>query len=263
MTHLRRDVVVERGKNFMSSDSERMAQGIAIVEEFFDGVFDALKQWIPQLSAELQEAGGKFTGPALTSLVKEGSFAILDTVDRPLYGAGFCGSDAIVTEGNPLAWWQGADRSLLATSTFGPGQAAIDLERLEWFRIPRETGAHHVAGPFVDYLCSNEITITSAEPLFVDGEFWGVACADVLVASIEESLLPSLEGISNASLVNANGRVVLSTDPDCDTGDRLPGIDAESGQVDEAAAGAAFSMVRSNKYPFALVAPRVAPRPVV
>lgn len=231
----------------MDSDSTRLARGLAVVDEFFDGVFIPLKKWIPELSTQLQAQGGSFSSAALTSLVKEGSYAILDTVDRPLYGAGFCGSDAIVTEGNPLAWWQGPDRLLLASSTFGPGQAAIDLERLEWFRVPRETGMQHVAGPFVDYLCSNEITITSAVPLFVDGVFWGVACADVLVASIEESLLPSIEDIANAALVNLGGRVVVSTDPEMETGDRLQGMGGDESD---------FIVVRSERYPFALVAPR-------
>lgn len=236
----------------IDSDSTRLARGLAVVDDFFDGVFIPLQRWLPELSKQLQAQGEPITSAALTALVKEGSYTILDTVDRPLYGAGFCGSDAIITEGNPLAWWQGPERLLLASSTFGPGQAAIDLERLEWFRVPRETGKEHVAGPFVDYLCSNEITITSAAPLFVDGEFWGVACADVLVASIEESLLPSIEGIANASLVNANGRVVVSTDPDLETGDRVQGLNPGSSEAGDGE----FTVVHSTRYPFALVAPR-------
>src|SRR5699024_6577727 len=109
------------------------------------------------------------------------------------------------------------ERSLLASSTFGPGQAAIDLVRLEWYRIPERTGKRHVAGPFVDYLCSNEITITSALPLIVDGEFWGVACADVLVHSLEGAMLADLAIAENVTLVNASGRVAISTDPDYET----------------------------------------------
>src|SRR5690606_19467320 len=112
-----------------------------------------------------------------------------------------------------------------ASSTFGPGQAAIDLERLEWYRVPRKTGRGHVAGPFVDYLCSNEITLTSTLPVLVNDEFYGVACADVLVSTIEELLLPTIDDAQGAALVNVNGRVVVSTDPDLDTGDRYEGLD--------------------------------------
>ena len=232
----------------MSGDANRISNGIAAVDDFFDGVFAPLRRWIPELEEQLRGAGGPMSGAVLVDLVRDGAHGILDTSDRPLYGAGFCGSDTVVTEGNPLAWWQGPERLLLASSTFGHGQAAIDLERLEWYRVPRQTGTQHVAGPFVDYLCSNEITLTSSVPLIVDGELWGVACADVLVATIEESLLPSMSGIEGAALVNAHGRVVVSSDPDRETGDRLPGV--RPGSEDPG-----IALLRSERYPFALAAP--------
>ena len=235
----------------MSSDANQLADGIAIVDDFFDGVFAPLNAWIPELAQELRSAELPLSGAALASVVRAGAFRVLDTEDRPLYGAGFCGSDAVMGEGNPLAWWQGSDRHLLASSTFGPGQAAIDLERLEWFRVPKHTGAQHVAGPFVDYLCSNDITLTSSMPVLVDGEFWGVACADVLISRIEECLLPSIRGVEGAALVNAHGRVVVAADPDRETGDRFPGIEAATAAVGDRA----VSVVRSQRYPFALVAP--------
>ncbi len=227
-----------------------VAPGIAVVDEFFDGVFAPLRAWLPALTETLCTLGGKITGAQLASLVESGSNAVLDTADRPLYGAGFCGSDLLVSEGNPLAWWQGPDRQLLASSTFGPGQAAIDLERLEWYRVPRQTGAHHVAGPFVDYLCSNEITLTSTVPLVTNQGFLGVACADVLLATVEELLMPSIAGIEGAALVNASGRVVVSTDPDHETGDRYLGM------KDDGAVSGPLWIERSTRYPFALVQPR-------
>ncbi|KAM9864271.1 hypothetical protein ACIFOC_02823 [Leucobacter aridicollis] len=236
----------------MSSDANQLADGIAVVDAFFDGVFAPLEAWMPELERELRAAQRPLTGPALAELTRAGAFGVLDAGERPLYGAGFCGSAAVVGEGNPLAWWQGADRHLLASSTFGPGQAVIDLARLEWFRVPKQTGEPHIAGPFVDYLCSNEITLTSAIPVVVDGEFWGVACADVLVAGIEESLLPSIRGIAGAALVNAHGRVVVSTDPDRETGDRMRGIGADDSEPGDDA----LLVVRSARYPFALVAPK-------
>ncbi len=227
---------------------------IELVDDFFDGVFAPLERWLPELREQLGRAlsDGPLTGAQLAALVEAGAHGILDATDRPLYGAGYCASDAVVSEGNPLAWWQGPERSLLASSTFGPGQAAIDLVRLEWYRVPEATGRRHVAGPFVDYLCSNEITVTSAMPLLVDGGFWGVVCADVLVASLEEALLPKVGDLADATLVNASGRVVVSSDPGCETGDRYAGADPERGIE---ALGASVRMARSRRYPFALVLP--------
>lgn len=217
---------------------------IARLDEFFDGVFAPLDDWLPRLRQQLSERleHGPVTGSGLIALVEAEAHAILETTDRPLYGAGYCASDGIVIEGNPLAWWQGSERSLLASSTFGPGQAAIDLRRLEWYRVPAETRERHVAGPFVDYLCSNEITLTAAIPLMLGDEFAGVICADVLVASLEDLLLPLVAEFEDAAIVNSNGRVVVSADHRYETGDRF-------------ALGAA-ELTRSARYPFALVSPQ-------
>nr|WP_237465324.1 hypothetical protein [Leucobacter luti] len=215
-------------------------RALARAETFFDGVFAPLEAWLPLLRQRLTGAlaDGPVTGAQLAALVEADAHAVLDTHDRPLYGAGYCASDEIVSEGNPLAWWQGAERSLLASSAFGPGQAAIDLVRLEWYRVPEATGERHVAGPFVDYLCSNEITVTSALPVALGADFVGVICADVLVSSLERALLPDLAG--GVTLVNANGRVIVSSDPEWETGDRHADTTARA--------------ARSARYPLAVVA---------
>lgn len=214
---------------------------IAQLDEFFDGVFAPLEAWLPTLETQLetQLEKGALTGVQLTALIEPSAREVLDLTNRPIYGAGFCATDRIVSEGNPLAWWQGPERLLLASSTFGPGQAAIDLQRLEWYRVPAETGRRHVAGPFVDYLCSNEITLTASLPVFLQGEFAGVMCADVLVASLEDLLLPLIARSGGAALVNASARVVVANDDEHETGDRFRG-DGE--------------LARSLRYPFALVA---------
>ncbi len=227
---------------------------IARIDDFFDGVFAPLEDWLPRLQAQLEERlrHGPFTGAQLAALIEPEAHELLRSTDRPIYGAGYCATESIVTEGNPLAWWQGSERSLLASSTFGPGQAAIDLQRLEWYRVPAETLQRHVAGPFVDYLCSNEITLTASLPVMLDGRFAGVMCADVLVASLEGLLLPLVASLEGATLVNANGRVVVSADPAYETGDRFAGVgpDADLGVL-----GEEVRVTRSARYPFVLLAP--------
>lgn len=245
-------MTARRGVTEVGKAADRaLSDGIAAVDEFFDGVFAPLDRWAPRLASQLQEhlGAGPLSGHQLAAIVEPEAHAILDVADRPLYGAGYCASEAVVSEGNPLAWWQGPERSLLASSTFGPGQAAIDLVRLEWYRVPQATGERHVAGPFVDYLCSNEITITSSIPVLLDGRFSGVVCADVLVSSLEGVLLPSVAELPEATLVNTAGRVVVSSDPGYETGDRFAGGDIAS-------LADAKRVARSARYPFALVAPR-------
>ncbi len=225
--------------------AERNAQCdrlIAQFDDFVDGIFAPLEAWLPRLQQQLSErlAQGPITGAQLTALVEAEAHAVLESTDRPLYGAGFCAAENVVAEGNPLAWWQGPERALLASSTFGPGQAAIDLHRLEWYRVPASTLERHIAGPFVDYLCSNEITLTASIPLMLDGQFSGVLCADVLVASLEDLLLPLLHTLDGSALVNSSGRVVVSAHHGYETGDRFAS-DVES--------------VRSERYPFSLALP--------
>src|SRR5690606_20463469 len=136
--------------------------------------------------------------------------------------AGFCASDRVVAEGNPLAWWQGPDRKPLASSLFGVGPGAVDLRRLEWYRVPELTGGIVVAGPFVDYLCSNEVTLTASKPLMIDGVFAGVLCLDVLVSEFETEFLPKFTSGSRVTVMNDLRRVVVSTDVTLLAGDRVP-----------------------------------------
>ncbi|MGO1406099.1 PDC sensor domain-containing protein [Agrococcus casei] len=219
------------------------------IDDFFGGVFAPLDDWVPRLSAQLAACKRPLTGAQLVTLTQPDAHALLDNTDRPLYGAGFCASEGIVTVGNPLAWWQGPDRALLASSTFGPGNAAIDLQRLEWFRVPAETGSRHVAGPFVDYLCSNEITLTASLPVTIKSEFVGVACADVLVTALEDVLLPLVERLGGATMVNSRGRVILSSS-EYDTGDLIRGAEEGAETLSD------VRVVRSQRFPFALLLPR-------
>lgn len=223
---------------------------IARIDDFFDGVFTPLEAWLPKLTEQIRErtTKGPMTGAQLVSLTQPDAHEMLSNTDRPLYGAGFCATEAVVSVGNPLAWWQGPDRALLASSTFGPGNAAIDLERLEWFRVPAATGERHVAGPFVDYLCSNEVTLTASMPVFMDDAFVGVACADVLAADLEAEMLPLISRLGDALLVNTRGRVVVSGWAGYDTGDLVRGVETGEFALDRP-----VHVVRSQRHPFLLL----------
>ena len=198
-------------------------RGLALVEGFFDEVFAILRDWAREVEADLarQLAAGPLSDGQLVALVEERSKAILGQTDVPIYGAGFCAAETVLPQGNPLAWWQGPDKQPLASSTFGVGPGAVDLRRLEWYRTPEMTGRAVVAGPFVDYLCSNQVTLTSAIPVSVDGAFAGVLCVDVLVSTLEDSFLPKLQSNNRVTVMNTNRRVVISTDVAVFTGDRL------------------------------------------
>ncbi|MGA5065442.1 cache domain-containing protein [Streptomyces exfoliatus] len=116
-----------------------------------------------------------------------------------------------------LEWWQrgpgGAVRPLLLD--LDPEHSAYsDYTHWDWYTLPRETGSRAVAGPYVDYLCSDEYGLTLSAPVTLDGRFVGVAAADVYLRHFEAAVLPALQRLpAPARLVNARGRVAASTDP--------------------------------------------------
>ncbi|MGA5192794.1 cache domain-containing protein [Streptomyces exfoliatus] len=116
-----------------------------------------------------------------------------------------------------LEWWQrgpgGAVGPLLLD--LDPEHSAYsDYTHWDWYTLPRETGSRAVAGPYVDYLCSDEYGLTLSAPVTLDGRFVGVAAADVYLRHFEAAVLPALQRLpAPARLVNARGRVAASTDP--------------------------------------------------
>lgn len=232
----------------MSGDPKKDVanSALATVDKFFDGVYKILQEWAPQVQQDIsaQLSNGPLNSAQLAQLVETESINILTESDLPIYGAGFCAAEKIVDQGNPLAWWQGPAHEPLASSTFGVGPGAVDLRRLEWYRVPEISGEFNIAGPFVDYLCSNEVTITSSLPLTIGGHFAGVLCLDVLVSQLEESLLPKLQDGYTVTLMNANRRVVFSTDNASETGDKLPQSRIET---------AGIVSLHSQKYPFVII----------
>ena len=152
-----------------------------------------------------------------------------------LVGAGFIAA-AGYRPGRPahFAWWLGplAGNPLLGT-TLAPTRLDLaarvhteylrDFRGLEWYRVPEATGRAHVTGPYVDHLCTFDFIITLTLPVVVDGRMAGVIGADVSVSRLEQALLPVLLALdAPAALVNAVGRVVISTEATLAAGDIVP-----------------------------------------
>jgi hypothetical protein len=98
----------------------------------------------------------------------------------------------------------------------------FDYTTADWFVTPERTRQPHIAGPYVDYVCTNEYATTLAVPVEARGEFVGIAALDVTVSAWERRILPALRSVGEpVTLTNASGRVIASTSALVSPGQRL------------------------------------------
>lgn len=185
----------------------------ADVSYFFESLLRDLHEWAGRMSKVFESHDGA-PGPqdldaAIHPLVNE----FLDRKELPLVGAGFVAArDALAGTPWHMAWWQGPAKERLLMLTIE--SAGETYSRREWFTVPMESGEGHVTGPYVDFLCTDEYTLTLTVPVTARGTIVGVAGADVLVETIELLLMDRLKDIDpRATLVNGSGRVIVSADP--------------------------------------------------
>jgi hypothetical protein len=126
-----------------------------------------------------------------------------------------------------LQWWQMDPSSSLVLALdpdLKPSSVGFyDYATTPWFDVPRRTGERHVVGPYVDVHGTGRYLLTLTLPVIVDGQFLGVAGADVLVSRFETYVLRSLGPLRRPFLLlNQEGRVVLSTSAQWLTGSLFP-----------------------------------------
>lgn len=195
----------------------------SVASRYFGALLPPLETHAAELSRQIARLSDeRLTASEIDALVEPHAHAMIDEAPEPIYGAGFIATADLLTDTpSHLAWWQGADRRKLVFAPQSVKQG-IDYRELEWFRVPQATGRAHVAGPYVDYLCSDEYTMTAAAPVIVGGEFVGVAGLDVMVDAIERRLTPALSALPHpVVLINGIGRVLVSTDARFAAGDAV------------------------------------------
>ncbi|MET8249108.1 cache domain-containing protein [Streptomyces sp. NPDC005202] len=191
----------------------------AQVGRALEAVFDAVAETRADTAALLARVAAEGRRPATVDLAALRPGLHLRLARKELVsGVGFIAAPGLLADVPAwLEWWQstaeGDVRPLLLD--LDPQQSAYsDYTHWDWFTLPRDTGRRAVAGPYVDYLCSDEYSLTLSAPVEVDGRFAGVAAADVYLRHFEAAVLPLLRKLPGpARLVNARGRVAASADP--------------------------------------------------
>ncbi len=114
-----------------------------------------------------------------------------------------------------LEWWQctpGHDQPVALEVDLHPHSLDFyDYAATDWFAVPRRTRRRHIVGPYVDVHGTDRYLLTLTSPVEADGDFLGVAGADVPISRFESLVLRSLGPEGDAVVVNDEGRVVLST----------------------------------------------------
>lgn len=194
----------------------------------FDDVFAMIDDWNSELSRHLLSSATP-TASDLDALVE--SFALPAVTGQGLItGAGFVCAPGLLADATwHLAWWLAdpAGPRRLATVDDPSSDQFRDYTALEWWRIPAHSGRRHLTGPYVDYVCTDDYTITVTVPVLAESRMLGVVGVDLLVDQLERELLPLLRTTgATTTLVNSSGRVVTASDARREPGSilRLDGL---------------------------------------
>ncbi len=207
------------------------ATAASAMSDVFDSVFALIDDWRAVVESALAERSGSITAAEIDHITEKLVVPRLSHSEALIIGGGFVAAPGFLADAPwHLAWWLGGGNS------FGMEDAAPatrrlhaeedplsdtfrDYTTLEWWRVPAATMSRHITGPYVDYLCTDEYTLTLTMPVVFGGVMVGIVGADLFVSDVERALLPAIRSIgAPATLINPSRRIVVSTDPHRPTG---------------------------------------------
>ncbi|MNO50084.1 Methyl-accepting chemotaxis protein PctA [compost metagenome] len=90
-------------------------------------------------------------------------------------------------------------------------ESYYDYRDMPWFSGPQQSGHAAVAGPYIDLYGQDMYILTFAMPILADGQFLGIAGADIALNRFERVLAPRLMRMSHEALiVTEEGRVLAA-----------------------------------------------------
>jgi hypothetical protein len=218
----------------------------AAIEEMFGRIAPIGAAFAAQRRACLA-AGTELTPDRLTG-VREiiwRQLGLLPAAD----GAGIVAAPWVVAgRERHLEWWQRSaagddDADAYSRIRLNLDPESIDLYDyldMDWFTVPRAEGRRYVYGPFIDFSGADRSILAMTIPVLdlADGEFLGVAGADIRMSQLEPALLAILRSLTApAVLVTADRRVVAANTHRWIPGTRLdrlprPGADEFTGVLE-------------------------------
>jgi hypothetical protein len=205
--------------------TRRAEQVLAAVACEVGRVFRSLRRLETDFSDVVARAGGP-TRAELAS-VRPTIFEVLDDHRGLVAGAGVIAApDLLADAGRWLEWWWSPSPKEivpLRVNLDPTSPDCFDYTTAAWYVTTARTSAPCVAGPYVDYACTNDYALTVAIPSGSPAGLTGIVAADVLVSNLERRVLPRLRSLGRPmALANAQGRVIASSSPRYAPGNRVP-----------------------------------------
>ncbi|HET6692734.1 MAG TPA: cache domain-containing protein [Pedococcus sp.] len=218
----------------MSAEAVARLQGpdvAALVSQLCAAFFGELDAMAAEVERELSVPVPRRSDLA----IEQRCHALLTDPSLKVAGAGLVmAPDVLADAAYWLEWWTAnpdatpPEPRRLTAETDPRAVGFRDYTHLPWYAVPRETGSAHITGPYIDYLCTDQQTLTLTRPVRRGGEFAGVVGFDLLVRTFEEQMFAPLGRVEGAcAVINTAGRVVTSSDLQWVTGDLIRGLPVE------------------------------------
>ncbi len=208
-----------------SGGNRRGADVLAGVGGALDGIFTSLGPLADRFRELVSDPDDRLNSDDLAGL-RPIIFDLLQRHAGLVGGAGIITAPDLLTDmSHWLEWWWTGPHGKPEALRVDPNPAApdfFDYVTADWYATPIRTGVRRIAGPYVDYICTTEYSVTLSIPVTTQGLAVGVVAADVPISSLETLVVPALLEIDQpAALVSADGRIIASNSPDRLPGDRI------------------------------------------
>ena len=159
--------------------------------------------------------------PLVSSLLRERDLAS---------GAGLAVQPAAGTAGAAvpaMAWWVVRDGAVRPKQhVLNPrSDSFYDVTQARWFRVPLANGVRTLLAPYVDSWGTDDVTMTAAVPLTVEGAVVGVVAADLDVRAYLDQVEGIIAAAGATAVLDEDDRVIVATHPRLEAGTRLLATD--------------------------------------
>ncbi|MBI4940020.1 MAG: GntR family transcriptional regulator [Actinobacteria bacterium] len=193
--------------------TDRLAGVVADV----DAVVTDLEHLGRQYADTVRAAAERPSREALAGL-RPAIAELLGRHDPLLKGAGVVVASGLLSDAALwLEWWwrtSRGDTEALRVNLDPSAPDYHDYTTSEYYAAAGRSRLPYATGPYVDFACTNEYTITVVSPVWSQGRFLGAAGADILVAALERLVMPALTSVDRPlALTSHGGRVIAANVP--------------------------------------------------